>query len=184
MRSCEVWLNGKRVGRVEWDPLSRAIEIRCALKEGWIYRAVLFCEGKETFHFGVLVPGKDGFFAKGVLPESAAQQEHQHCEVLRSLPGEAYVEGTWLTKSQVQPWISGVFPLEQAVSRVVEKKFGVYYRIYNRAHYLLLPIETDREDPLIELYCTGKPIRLEGRWYLCVRIDEMGKIIPWTRDEN
>lgn len=184
MKYCDAWLNGKLVGTVEFDSKTGVAEIRCSLKEGWIYRAVLFCEEREIFRFGVLVPGNSMFIAKGSAPELIAKLEHRHCEVLRSLPGEPYAEGQWLTKSQLQPWIPGVFPLDQQISLLVEKKFGAYYRIYNHTRYLLFPIEMKREDPLVEVYCVGKPVRLGDIWYLCIRIGEEGKIIPWPRDEN
>ncbi len=184
MRSCDAWLNGRSVGKVVWDPLCGTAEIRCNLRDGWIYRAVLLYKEKELLQFGVLVPGKDGFTAKGILPKSAAYQNGLHCEVLRNLPGEIYVEGKWLTKSQIQPWEACVFPLEPPISRLIDNQSESYYRIYNHNRYILIPIRTGREDPLIELYCTGKPVFLEDRWYLCIRIDSSGKIIPWTKDEN
>lgn len=184
MYRCDAWLNGKSVGQVVWNPNSGAVEIQCSLKEGWIYRAVLICGDTETFRFGVLVPGKCGFTAKGTLPHKIAKIAHQHCEVLRVMPDECYQERNWLIKSQVQPWISGVFALDPEVSLILRKKTDIYYRIYNCKNYLLIPIETDREDPLVEIYCVGNPICMDSIWYLCIQIDHKGKIIPWRRDEN
>lgn len=184
VKYCDVWLNGKLVGTVELDPKSCMAEIRCSLREGWIYRAVLLSEGREIFRFGVLMPRNGMFMAQGSLPELLKKLEERHCEVLRSLPGETCIEGQWLTKSQLQPWIPGVFPLDRQISLLVEKKYGGYYRIYNHTRYLLFPIETKQEDPLVEIYCVGKPICLGDTWYLCFQVNDEGKIIPWGKDEN
>jgi hypothetical protein len=184
MRNCDAWCNGRIVGSVVWDPICGAAEVKCKLNEGWIYRAVILHKGTEVFRFGVLIPEKGGFTAKAVFPMIVAQAEKLQCEILKSLPGEVCGKGEQLRKSQLYSWGSGAFVLDPSILKIIEKKAEVYYRVYNAIQYLLIPIELNREDPLIELYCIGKPVLVEDQWHLCVRIDKDGKIIPWTKDEN
>ena len=184
MYCCDVWLNGVCVGVVDWDPKSSVAEVRCNLKDGWIYRAVLLFGTNEMIEFGVLIPHGPRFIAKRMLHRSVAQSEYRRCEVLRSLPGETIEIRNYLSKSQLQKWTPKTFLLEPQISLLLEKKIGVYYRIYNCKNYLLIPMELEAEDPLVELYCAGNPVCMDTIWYLCIQIGRDGRIIPWCKDEK
>lgn len=184
MNQCEAFLNGEAVGVVRvYEDQCRAV-IQCTLPDGWIYRAVLFLNGEEIGRFGVLLPQTDGFFATLMIPDTKIAEGTLHCEVLRSSPGEKRTDGSWLTLEQLAIWVSSIFPLEESVLKIAEKKSGTLYRIYNRKRYLMLPMEFTKADTLAPLYCVGKPVELKGCWFLCIAVDLMGKIIPWPGDEN
>ncbi len=184
MKTCDAWLNGKCVGKVQIHDDGHRADIRCDLPDGWIYRAVLFLHGKELGRFGVLLPQDGAFSTTLLLADADCYEGALHCEVLRNRPGEQPIDGAWLALDQCSPWNISAFPLDQTVLELIKKKNGVQYRIYNQKRYLLFPADVTKADPLAALFCVGRMLTLQKRQFLCIAVDMTGEIIPWEEDEN
>lgn len=180
---CDAWLNGVCVGEVQiYKEINRA-EIHCNLPHGWIYRAVLLFNNIVIGRFGVLIPQLGIFKASAKIETVSGSDELFHCEVLKACPGGKETGETWMTLDQCCSWETDVFLLKDTIISLVMKKSNVQYRIYNMKKYLLFPLELEKADLLVEIFCLGRIFILDGKHFLCVNIGSNGEIIPWQADE-
>ena len=184
MKRCNVWINGQSVGSLQIREADGRAQIQCHLPDGWIYRAKLFADENTATCFGVLLPENGMFTTTSFVSSRYIAENELHCEILRTRPGEKYEEGSWMTFYQSDPWTDSAFYLEDTLLYLVQKKKGVRYRIYCGKRYLLFPIRLDGSDPLAAIYSAGVPMLWSQGWFLCVEVDDMGKIIFWSADEN
>lgn len=190
MGQCDVFWNGKPVGKASWSTAGREpkAEVRCWQSRGWIYRVVLFSGTQEVLRFGVLLPKEDCFYGSLRLQagQIAAldQAEGLRGEVLRSRPEEQPLSGIGLPKSQFLQLPPEDLPLDPWIRSHCEEKGDLLYSLYCERQYLLMPMRQDGPDPLLPLYCTCRPVETDGQMYLCVLLDENGQVKPWAADEK
>ena len=184
MKRCNVWMNGQNVGSLQIRESDGRTQIQCRLPDGWIYRAKLFFDENSATCFGVLLPENGMFTTAAFVPVRYIAKDGLHCEILRMLPGETHEDGKWITFYQSEPWIDSAFFLEEPLLHLVRKKKGTRYRVYCGRRYLLFPVKLDKSDSMAAICSAGKAMHWSQGWFLCVEVDETGKIIFWSADEN
>ena len=183
MKRCNVWMNGENVGSLQIRESDGRAQIQCHLPDGWIYRAKLFTDENVAICFGVLLPENGIFTTTAFIPIRYIVKGELHCEIQRMVPGETHEDGDWITFYQSEPWIDSAFFLEETLLHLVRKK-DTRYRVYCGRRYLLFPVKLDESDSMSAIYSAGKAMHWSQGWFLCVEIDESGKIIFWSADEN
>ena len=177
MRLCNVWLNGKNVGTLQIREADGRALIQCNLPSGWIYRAKLFAGDSISMYFGVLLPENGYFTTTAFVAMQYISSEQLHCEILRTNPGGRIPDENWLTFQQSDLWDESAFTLKDIFFDLAKAKSGTRYCIFCNRRYLLFPMIFDNVDPLVTLYAVGMPICWPEGWFLCVEIDDLGKII-------
>lgn len=138
--------------------------------------------------FGVLLPREDCFCA--ALHLTAGQvaalerAELLRGEVVRSRPEEPLICGLGLPFSQLLPGLPETIQLDPWIQSHLEGKAKLLYSTHCQRNYLLVPMEENGPDPMLSLYCTCRPVQVENAAYLCLLLDENGRVKPWKPDEK